>query len=436
MWQLLRTNRDMRFVFIAQVISFLGDWFVFVALAGYVEDATDSEFLVSLVLVSLSLPSFLASPLAGPVVDRIDRRRLLIGVSGAQALAASGLLLLAEHRIWVVFVFQGLVAALAAFVKPAIDASIPNLARTPEELRTANALMGSTWGVMLALGAGLGGLFSQAFGRTASIVADIGTFAVAGLIFALVRRPMQGTSVVCGPVAAVASADAEPGVAAVGAADAEPGVAPDRVPTTRVRPIADMREAVAVARRDPVILALMSSKATFAVGAGVVSQLAVLASDVFNSGDRGRGLLLAARGVGSGLGPVLAARWARGSLRRVLTVCGWASISFAVAYTAAAWAPVLALALILVVLAHLGGGAQWTLSTYGLQLRVEDRLLGRVMAGDFAIVTLVLSLTSLGAGLLSSAVGVQWAITTFAGVAGLAGAVYLVLTRHIRSAAP
>jgi len=436
MWQLLRTNRDMRFVFIAQVISFLGDWFVFVALAGYVEDATDSEFLVSLVLVSLSLPSFLASPLAGPVVDRIDRRRLLIGVSGAQALATSGLLLLAEHRIWVVFVFQGLVAALAAFVKPAIDASIPNLARTPEELRTANALMGSTWGVMLALGAGLGGLFSQAFGRTASVVADIGTFAVAGLIFALVRRPMQGTSVVCGPVAAVASADAEPGVAAVGAADAEPGVAPDRVPTTRVRPIADMREAVAVARRDPVILALMSSKATFAVGAGVVSQLAVLASDVFNSGDRGRGLLLAARGVGSGLGPVLAARWARGSLRRVLTVCGWASISFAVAYTAAAWVPVLALALTLVVLAHLGGGAQWTLSTYGLQLRVEDRLLGRVMAGDFAIVTLVLSLTSLGAGLLSSAVGVQWAITTFAGVAGLAGAVYLVLTRHIRATAP
>lgn len=424
MWQLLRTNRDMRFVFIAQVISFLGDWFVFVALAGYVEDATDSEFLVSLVLVSLSLPSFLASPLAGPVVDRIDRRRLLIGVSGAQALAASGLLLLAEHRIWVVFVFQGLVAALAAFVKPAIDASIPNLARTPEELRTANALMGSTWGVMLALGAGLGGLFSQAFGRTASIVADIGTFAVAGLIFALVRRPMQGTSVVSGPTDAV------------GSNDAEPGVAVDPVPTTRVRPIADMREAIAVARRDPVILALMSSKATFAVGAGVVSQLAVLASDVFNSGDRGRGLLLAARGVGSGLGPVLAARWARGSLRRVLTVCGWASISFAVAYTAAAWAPVLALALTLVVLAHLGGGAQWTLSTYGLQLRVEDRLLGRVMAGDFAIVTLVLSLTSLGAGLLSSAVGVQWAITTFAGVAGLAGAVYLVLTRHIRSAAP
>ena len=54
-----------------------------------------------------------------------------------------------------------------------------------------------------------------------------------------------------------------------------------------------MREALAVARGDKVILALMCSKATFAIGAGVISQLAVLASDVFHSGDRGRGFLLA-----------------------------------------------------------------------------------------------------------------------------------------------
>ena len=116
-------------VFCAQVISFLGDWFVFVALAGYVDDVTDSELLVSLVLVSFALPSFLASPLAGPIVDRVDRRRLLVVVSALQALAASGLLLLAEDRVWVAFVFQGAVAALAAFVKPAIDAAVPNLAR-------------------------------------------------------------------------------------------------------------------------------------------------------------------------------------------------------------------------------------------------------------------------------------------------------------------
>ena len=400
MLHLLRTNRDLRLVFCAQVISFLGDWFVFVALAGYVDDVTDSELLVSLVLVSFSLPSFLASPLAGPVVDRVDRRRLLVVVSALQALAASGLLLLAEDRIWVAFVFQGAVAALAAFVKPAIDAAVPNLARTPDELRTANALFGSTWGVMLAVGAGLGGLFSQTFGRTAAIVADVVTFVVAGLLVSLVRRPLQQHAV--------------------------------DEPRDPVRPIADMGEAIALARRDPVILALMSSKATFAVGAGVVSQLAVLASDVHGSGDGGRGLLLAARGLGAGLGPFLATRWVRGSVRRVIMLCGWSAIVFSVAYVGAAWAPTLVLAAVCVTIAHLGGGAQWTLSTYGLQLRVDDRVLGRVMAGDFAIVTLVLSLTSVGAGALSSVVGVQWAITVFAVRRRAAGTTYLVLTRNLR----
>ncbi|MGI9030098.1 MAG: MFS transporter [Ilumatobacteraceae bacterium] len=402
MLRLLRTNPDLRWLFAAQVVSFLGDWFVFVALAGYVDDATDSELLVSLVLVSFALPSFIASPLAGPLVDRVDRRRLLIVVCALQALAASGLLLLREDRIWVAFLFQGLVAALAAFVKPAIEAAVPNLVRSPEELRTANALFGSTWGVMLAVGAGLGGLFSQAFGRRAAIVADVATFVIAAALITMVRRPMQQPRASTG---------------------------------TRVRPIADMREAIALARRDRVVLALMSSKATFAIGAGVVSQLVVLASEIHGAGDRGRGLLLAARGVGSGVGPFLAARWAKGTVNRIVGLCGWAAIVFSVAYLGAAWAPTLLLTSVLIVIAHLGGGAQWTLSTYGLQVEVEDRVLGRILAGDFAIVTLVLSVTSVGAGALAMVVGVRWAITCFALAAAIAGSAYLALTRDIRRGA-
>jgi predicted MFS family arabinose efflux permease len=402
MIELLRRNRDLRWVFLAQVVSFLGDWFVFVALAGYVDDVTGSELMVSLVLVSFALPTFVASPLAGPVVDRVDRKRLLAVVSLAQAAAASGLLLLSEDRIWVAFLFQGLVAALAAFVKPAIDAAIPNLVADDEELRRANALFGSTWGVMLAAGAALGGVFSDAFGRRAAIVADVATFVIAAALVMLVRRPLQRATETGG--------------------------------TRRVHPIDDMREALHVARRDPVILALMSSKATFAIGAGVVGQLAVLASDVHGSGDRGRGLLLAARGVGSGVGPFLAARWVRGDLRRVLNVCGWASIGFAITYVGAAWAPTLLLAALAITFAHLGGGAQWSMSTYGLQLEVDDAVMGRVMAGDFAIVTLVLSVTSVAAGLLATAVGVQWSMTAFAAAAVGAGTVYLVLTRNLRRA--
>jgi MFS family permease len=397
---LLRRNRDLRLLFVAQVVSFLGDWFSYVAVGGMVDDATGSPFLVALVLVSFSLPSFFASPIAGPIVDRFDRTRLLVVVSALQALAALGLLTASSDTIWPLFLFQGTISALAAFVKPAIDAGMPNLV-DGDDLRRANALFGSTWGVMLALGASIGGAFSTTFGRPAAFVANAVSFVIALALFAAIRTPMQEAR---------------------------------HTTRSKPRPLADMAEAVHFARRDPVVLALLASKSTFAIGAGVVGLLPTLASDVFDSGDGGRGLLIGARGVGAGLGPILAAQFTKGDLSRVLRVCGSAGLAFSLCYLAVAWAPALLVAALFVAVAHLGGGAQWTLSTYGLQLRSPDEIRGRVMAGDFAIVTLVLSLTSMGAGLLAEVIDVRWAISAFALTAALSATVYLALTRRLREA--
>ena len=397
----LRDNRDLRLLFVAQNLSFMGDWFTFVALAGLVQDATDSAFLVSLLLVAFSLPSFLASPLGGPVADRYDRRQVLIVVSILQAIAACGLLFIGDTHIWLAFVSQGLIAAFAAFVRPAVEAAVPNLARDPDELRRANALFGSSWGVMLAVGAGLGGIFAETFGRQAAFIADIATFVVAAGLIALVQRPMQE----------------------------ERGAT--RAP---VRPIADMREALELARRDSTILALLASKMTFAIGAGVVSQLAVYAADAFAAGDAGRGYLLGARGIGSGLGPIIGARFAKGDLRRVLLVCGVAGTVFSIGYMAAAAAPVLLVAALCVMFAHLGGGAQWTLSTYGLQVRAPDEMRGRVLAGDFALITLSLALSSVAAGVVSEQVGSRATVAIFGAIAAAASLVYLLLTRNVRAA--
>ena len=396
----LRDNRDLRLLFVAQNLSFMGDWFTFVALAGLVQDVTDSALLVSLLLVAFSLPSFLASPLGGPVADRYDRRQVLIVVSILQAVAACGLLFVGTTHIWLAFVSQGLIAAFAAFVRPAVEAAVPNLARDADELRRANALFGSSWGVMLAVGAGLGGIFAETFGRQAAFIADIATFIVAAGLIALVKRPMQEDR---GPV---------------------------RAP---VRPIADMREAIDLARRDATILALLASKMTFAIGAGVVSQLAVYAADAFAAGDAGRGYLLGARGIGSGIGPIIGARFAKGDLRRVLLVCGVAGMVFSVGYMAAAAAPILLVAAVSVMFAHLGGGAQWTLSTYGLQVRAPDELRGRVLAGDFALITLSLALSSVAAGIVSEQVGARATVAIFGAVAAATSLVYLVLTRRVRA---
>jgi MFS family permease len=94
--------------------------------------------------------------------------------------------------------------------------------------------------------------------------------------------------------------------------------------------------------------------------------------------------------------------------------------------------PVFALAALFIVLAHLGGGAQWTLSTFGLQMRSPDELRGRIIAGDFALVTLTMSVTSALAGLLSDAIGVRETITVFTGAAAVASFVYINATRRLR----
>lgn len=400
MIELLRSNRNLRLLYLAQNISYLGDWFTFVALTGLVQDATGSKLLVSMLLVAFSLPAFVLSPAAGAAADRFDRKRILVIVSLGQMVAAFALLGAAAGRIWIAFAAQAVVSGLGAFVRPAIEAAVPNLARDSEELSKANALFGSSWGVMLAVGASIGGVFSVAFGRRAAFVADAATFVIAAGLVYLVKDAMQQDR--------------------------------DDTAKGRIRPMADMHEAITYARRDPVLLALMASKATFAIGAGVVSQLAVLASDVFRGGDGARGALIGARGVGAALGPILASRFVGNDVGRLLLVCGVSGCGFAACYGLAAWSPTIIVAAIFIALAHLGGGAQWTLSTYGLQLRSDDAIRGRILAGDFALVTLTLGVSSATAGLVSEAVGVRWAITIFAIAAGLSGMVYLVITQGLR----
>ena len=387
-------------VFGAQIVSYLGDWFAFVALSGLVEDVTDSRFLVSLVLVSMTIPGLFMSPVAGSFADRFDRRKILIVVSILQAFAALLLLLHSAAGIWITFVAQCLIAALASFVGPSTSASVPNLVDNDDDLRKTNALFGSTWGTMLAVGAALGGVFAAVFGRNAAFIANAVSFVVAALLFAGVKRPMQSER----------TQNSNKG---------------------RVRPIADMKEAINVAKKDPVILALLCSKMTFAVGAGIVSQLAVLASNVFNVGDSGRGLLIGVRGIGSGLGPIIGARIAGRDMAKLLKVCGYAGIVFAVCYVGAALSPFIGMAAVFIALAHLSGGAQWTLSTLGLQMEAPDHVRGRVMAGDMAMVNTMIGFTSILAGLTSQFIGVRPAIIIFAAAAAVASVVYLIATAGI-----
>jgi MFS family permease len=396
----LRTNTSVRNLFFAQNISVMGDYLTYVALVGLVKDATDSTFLVSLIYAAYVLPSFFFSPIAGPIVDKFDRRKIIVFVSALQAICGVGFLLSSADRIWLALLTQIVISSLAVITLPAFSSALPNITRNDEELRQANALFGSSWGASVFIGSALGGLVAATFGRTATFVADIATFAVCAGLVALIKVPMQERK---------AHAVRQP-----------------------VRPIADMREAFHYAKENNVIFALMASKTTQAVGAGAVGQLAVLAIDAFDTGDGGSGLLLAARGFGAALGPFIFMRFARNNMPRLLLLCGVGGTMWSVFYLAASASPVLWLAVISIGAAHIGGGAIWTMASYGLQISTEDHIRGRVIAGDMGFAMLVTGLSTIGTGILGEIFPIRIAIAIVAAISVLCSLSYLLGTMGLR----
>jgi MFS family permease len=389
-----------RNLFLAQNVSVMGDYLTYVALVGLIKEATDSTFLVSLVYAAYVLPSFFFSPIAGPIVDKFDRRRIIVFVSALQAICGIGFLLSNADRIWLALLTQIVISSLAVITLPAFGSALPNITRNDEELRQANALFGSSWGASVFIGSAIGGLFAATFGRTATFVADIGTFAVCAALIALIKVPLQERK---------AHAVREP-----------------------VRPIADMREAFHYAKENNVIFALMASKTTQAVGAGAVGQLAVLAIDAFNTGDGGSGLLLAARGFGAAIGPFVFMRFARNNMPRLLLLCGVGGVMWSIFYLAASSSPTLWLAVISIGVAHIGGGAIWTMASYGLQTSTEDHIRGRVLAGDMGFAMLVTGISSIGTGILGEIFPIRIAIALVAGLSGLCSLSYLLGTIGLR----
>ena len=93
----LRTNRNFRLLFIGQTISQLGDWFNTVAVFALLLDLTGSATAVAWMMIVQFLPVALVGPMAGVVVDRIDRWRLMIAADLIRGVLILGLLLLRER---------------------------------------------------------------------------------------------------------------------------------------------------------------------------------------------------------------------------------------------------------------------------------------------------------------------------------------------------
>ncbi len=378
---LLRRNARFRRLWYGQIVSQLGDWFDTVALFTLITTLTGSGEALGLLLVAEFLPPTLVSPFAGIIIDRLPRKLVLVLSDLGRALLVL-LFLLAQSPgdVWLVYAVLILKVSLVACFEPARSALLPNIV-TPEELVAANGLSSATWSAMLAFGAALGGLVVGTLGVQAAFVLDALTFLLSAWLIAGI--PVQETHYT------------------------RPDPQVTSVPVSRARTA--LREFIdglrfVTSRRD--LFLLTFAKAFWNISGGTLLLLTLYGQQLFPIGNEGAisvGLFYMARGVGAGVGPLLAHYAIGGSLRWMRRWVGLGYFVSTIGYLWFAGVNTFSLALLAAMLAHMGGSINWVFSTALLQMRVPDNLRGRVFSVEFAMLTFTLAISSYFTGLASDA---------------------------------
>lgn len=397
-WELVRDNADLRRLWIGNVVSLLGDWFNTIALYTLVFRLTGSPFALGAVFIFKMLPWALASPIAGVLVDRYNRRRLMILSDLMRAVVVLGFLLIDEaSEVYLVYGLIALQVVVGAVFIPAQSASIPNVTR-PRELLTANALLSASWSVMLALGAALGGFATEWFGEQAVFVIDSLTYLVSAYFIYRATIP-QRTDAPHGPILRTA--------------------------------MREIWEGWRYLRAAPRVGRIALTKATLALGLGaLVYALTLLGNEVAPQAlAAGIGILFAVRGLGTGIGPIVA-RAVFKDERRWPLVIGIFMISSGLCYFTISVVPwTIGGVVVLVMLAHSTSGANWVLATVLLQKRTEDRIRGRVFATEWLLVMLADALSILAASALleTGALDLRTCFRAFALLVVLCGLLWIAL---------
>ena len=399
---LLRREQDFRRAYLAQLIALGGDWFAIIPLLVLLPALTGSGLWGALVLAVDTLVFALVAPYAGTVVDRLDRRRVLVVANAVAGMSALLLVLVrTEATVWIALVAIGLVASAKAFSQPASSAALPNLVDA-DDLATASVLNGASWGTMLAVGAALGGLVAGTLGTTACFVIDAVLLLGAAVLTARTTRPFSD---------------------------------PDAPPRERRPAREDLAEAVSYARTNSAVLALLTCKTGPAFGNGALSLFPLYGAAAFGLGPLGIGLMYAARGVGALVGPLLLRHRATDPARLHGVLAGSMAL-FGVAYLLLGVTPVFWLVLVLLAVAHAGGGANWILSTYGLQSTVPDALRGRVFSADYTLATLVIAGSQLAFGGLSTVAPARTLLSLSGALVLAYAGLWWLATRRLRTPAP
>jgi MFS family permease len=187
--QLLRENRNYRYTWMGQVVSEVGDHFNNIAVFSLAVKYPDSGMVVTGVLLSRAIPAILAGPLAGVLLDRWDRKRIMITSDLVRAVVALGFIYtLQQPSSKLLYVFSALLMVASPFFTSGRASILPNIT-TKEQLHTANSLTQTTQWTTLTIGTMTGGLSVAHFGYEWAFFLNAISFLFSAWSISLLRLP-------------------------------------------------------------------------------------------------------------------------------------------------------------------------------------------------------------------------------------------------------
>lgn len=358
---LVSSNQHYRRLWLSQVVSNFGDWFNILAVYALITKYSDSEFLLGLIIVvkMMSLASF--SPFAGYLTDRFNRRRIMIICDLLRGIIVLGLLLVVSYEtLWLAYVLTALQMVLSAIFEPAKTSSIPNVT-TEKELVDANVLSSATWSIIFTMGMGFGGLATAWLGTDLVFVIDAISYAISAWFIYRAVIPQKKM---------------------------------DQKELERTKnPLVGIKEGFQYLFNNQQVLRPSLAKGVFTMCLGGLTYMLILVSeDVLLMGSIGIGLLYAARGVGTGVGPIIGRRifdrekdWVR--------AMGFSMIFGGLMYAVVGLTTSLAVMMLFVFIAHAASGANWVMSTVLLQRRTPDTFRGRIFSTEWLLFTVTQSIS-------------------------------------------
>jgi predicted MFS family arabinose efflux permease len=369
--RLVRGNSNFRRLWLAQIVSEIGDWFYTLAIYSLLLQLTGRASSVALALVLQVLPQTFIGPTAGVVNDRVSRKQVMIVADLVRVVIVLSMLLVrSKAMVWLVYPLLLWETLAAAFFEPARSSVIPNITKR-EDVIVANTLGSATWSLNLVLGATLGGVAGALLGRDAVFVLNALSFLVSALLIA-------------------------------GMQFAEPHAehaAPFRI--AELFDYSPVLEGIRYVRGSRSLLATVFAKA----GNLVIGPSWVLFTvmgqryfpvrwhhlDAQRGAMLGMSLLLGARGLGALIGPLFSAPWAGHQDHRLRLGILYGYLVSALGYSLIGQAGSVWSACLWAATAHCGGATIWVFSTTLLQLNTEDRFRGRVFSADLGLCMLTIA---------------------------------------------